>query len=107
MPALVTYGFKVATVNVDPPSLGTGVEGSNAVTVPGVKADDILLAVSPWGVGDDHYTLKRAAITALDTVTLEWSNQNAGTINPAALNMTFVWVPKPKDEVGFPGSANL
>jgi len=104
MPATITYGFKVATVNVNPPSLATIVEGSNVVTVPGVRANDILLSVSPWGVAEDRYILKRAAITAADTVTLEWVNESIATIDPAALDMTFVWLRKPSVEVGFPAA---
>lgn len=102
MPATVTYGLRVATVNVNPPSLATVTEGSNAVTVTGVKSDDILVSVSPWGVADDRYILKRAAITAADTVTLEWANEAGVTADPAALDMTFVWMSKPTVEVGYP-----
>lgn len=102
MSAKVTYELNVATVNVDPPSILTVAEGSVAVTVAGVKSDDILIAVSPWGVGEDRYILKRAAITADDTVTLEFANETAGTIDPAALDMTFVWLRKPTIETGYP-----
>jgi hypothetical protein len=102
MAANVTYGLRVATVSVNPPSLATITEGSVAVTVPGVKSDDVLIAVSPFGVAEDRYILKRAAITAADTVTLEFVNESTGTVDPAALNLTFVWLSKPTVEVGFP-----
>lgn len=105
MAATLEYGVQIATVNVNPPSLATTVEGSNAVTVTGVRSDDILIAVSPWGVAEDRYILKRAAITAADTVTLEWANESAGTLDPAALDMVFVWMRKPTVEVGFPTRA--
>ena len=102
MPAKIKYGLRIATVNVNPPSLATTVEGAVAVTVPGVKSDDILVGVSPFGVAEDRYLLKRAAITGNDTVTLEFVNESAGTLDPAALDITFVWLRKPTVETGFP-----
>jgi hypothetical protein len=102
MAATIEYGLQIATVNVNPPSLTTGTSGGVNVTVTGVRSDDILIAVSPWGLADDRYILQRAAITAADTVALEWSNESAGTVDPAALDMTFVWIRKPSVEAGFP-----
>ena len=102
MPALITYGVRIATVSVDPPSLATATEGAVVVTVPDVRSDDILLAVSPFGVAEDRYILKRAAVTGANAITLEFVNESAGTIDPAALNMTFVTLRKPTVETGFP-----
>lgn len=90
--AFITSGLRAAVVNVDPSSVNTLTETDQAVTVPGIQVGDILLYVGPLPA-DDRYYLRRAAVTAADTVTLSWTNETAGTVNPTAVDLTFVWIP--------------
>ncbi len=100
--AFVSTGLRIVVVNVNPPSLATLTEGDSVVTVTGIRTGDVILAVSPE-VADDRYYLKRAAVTADNQVTLSWTNETAGTVDPAALDLTFVFLPLGSvAKVGFP-----
>jgi hypothetical protein len=101
--ALITSGVRAATVNVNPPSLATTVEGNSDVTVTGIRTGDVIVAVTPNAPTDARYFARRIAVQADDTVRITWANESTGTVDPAAFDMTFVWIPLASaGAVGYP-----
>lgn len=82
---------KTRVVNVDPPSILTIAEGTSVVVVTGIALTDQLIYVGP-APSDARYFLRRATITAVNQVTITWTNESAATIDPAALDMLFAWI---------------
>jgi hypothetical protein len=93
--ALITTGIRAVSVTVDPPSIVTVSESDQAVTVPGIKSGDLVVAVSPGSVSNAGYYIRRAVVSADDTVTITWRNESTGTVDPASLTLTFLFIPLP------------
>lgn len=77
------------TVVFDPASVATITTAEQDVTVKGVKVGDIVLAVNKpsltAGVG-----IVNARVKAADTVSLQFVNPTAGSVDPASETYTFV-----------------
>ena len=67
----------------------TDAVSSLAVTVTGVAATDICLAVQPAAALEAGLVIQSARVTAADTVTVEVSNTSAGTVDGASLTADF------------------
>jgi len=83
-------------VTFDPAAVATITTAEQDVTVTGVKVGDIVLAVNKptltAGVG-----IVNARVKAADTVSLQYVNPTAGSVNPASEVYTIVLV---RPEVG-------
>lgn len=84
------YKMKAYTAAVDPADLASLTKAGTAVTVAGVHAGDIVVAVPPAALEDDLIPAGAIA-SGTDTVTLYLYNASAGAVNGASLTWTF-WV---------------
>jgi phosphoribosylaminoimidazole (AIR) synthetase len=100
--ALISSGLRAVKVSVNPPSIATVAEADLAVTVTGIQTTDVLVAVSPSGPSNAGYYVRRAVVSAADTVTVTFRNESTGTVDPAALDMTFVFIPNNGAVAGYP-----
>ena len=85
----VLTAIKKYTAAVNPASMLTDAVSSLAVTVTGVAATDICLAVQPAAALEAGLVIQSARVTAADTVTVELSNTSAGTVDGASLTADF------------------
>lgn len=93
MSSMIPYGsfLKLLAINVtfDPAAVATITTAEQDVTIPGVKVGDIVIAVNKpsltAGVG-----VCNARVKAADTVSLQFVNPTAGSVNPASEVWTFV-----------------
>jgi hypothetical protein len=76
-------------VTFDPAAVATITTAEQNVTVTGVKVGDIVIAVNKptltAGVG-----IVNARVSAADTVSVQFVNPTAGSVNPASETYTFV-----------------
>lgn len=75
-------------VTYDPASIAANTTAEEAVTVTGVDADDIIIAVTKptltAGVAPVH-----ARVSAANTVQVTWVNATAGAVDPGSETYTF------------------
>lgn len=94
-----TFAF---TTVFDPAAVATITTAEQDVTVKGVKVGDIVLAVNKpsltAGVG-----ICNARVKAADTVSIQFVNPTAGSVDPASETYTFV-IARPEST---PGAFNL
>lgn len=83
-------GIRAARVLWDPTAVATITTAEQTVTVPGVRAGDIVLSVNKptptVGVG-----IAGARVSADNTIAVTFVNPTAGSVNPGAEVYTFVW----------------
>jgi hypothetical protein len=91
--ALFTKGIRAIKVNVNPPSLATVTESDQDVTVPGVQVGDLILGITPSAPTNPGYYARRVAVQAANTVRISWRNESTGTVDPGALDITFLFLP--------------
>jgi hypothetical protein len=93
MSTMIPYGniLKLIAVQVtfDPAAVSTITTAEQDVTVPGVKVGDVVVSVNKpsltAGVG-----ICNARVKAADTVSLQFVNPTAGSVNPASEAYTIV-----------------
>lgn len=83
----VLYKIRKVVASVNPASIAATTKAGTAVTVAGVAAGDIVIAVPPATLEDDLLT--QEAIATTDTVTVYLYNPTAAPIDAAAANWTF------------------
>lgn len=82
-------GVQIYTATVDLAAHSANDSQSDTVTVTGVKADDIILAVIPPSSLDDDVVISHAYVSAANTVVIVSGNVGAGTPNVASGTWTF------------------
>lgn len=82
-------GITKTVVAVNPASLATLTKAGTVVTVPGVAAGDIVIAIPPATLEDDLIPAGAVASGA-DEVTLYLYNASAGSVDGASLSWTFL-----------------
>lgn len=83
------YKVRKVTASVNPASLAAVTKSGTAVTVSGVVAGDLVVAIPPATLEDDLIPAGAVA-TATDEVTLYLYNASAGAVDGAALTWTFL-----------------
>lgn len=81
--------IKKYTAALNPASMATDAVSSLAVTVTGVAATDICLAVQPAAALEAGIVIQSARVSAANTITVELSNTSAGTVDAASANADF------------------
>lgn len=85
----VLHKIRKATVAVNPASLNALTKAGTAVTVAGVAAGDVVVAVPPTNLEDDLVPAG-AVVTNTNEVTIYLYNPSAGAVDGASLNWTLL-----------------
>lgn len=83
----VLKGISMIEATLDPPSLGTGADGSATATVNGAAVGDGVIAFAPY---DMQEIMQNAAVSAANTIEVGFYNTGSGTVNLASGTWRFL-----------------
>lgn len=96
--------FAVA-ITYDPAAVATITTAEHDITVPGVQVGDIVIAVNK-PTHNTGVTLGNARVKAADTVSVQWVNPTAGSVNPGSESYTIV-IARPETPGALPAIVNI
>jgi len=81
--------IKSGTVSVNPANLAANTKAGTAVTISGLAAGDVVIAVPPTDLEDDLVPAG-AVVTNTDELTIYLYNGSGGAVDGAAKNWTYL-----------------
>ena len=81
---------EIGTIDIDPGSLGAGLESEASVTLTGAKVGDLVF-VNPVSLDTDLFP-KGARISATDTLAVLIGNEGSGTVDGASREWHYILV---------------
>ena len=77
----ILKGMSVKYVTINPPSIGTGADGSTTCTFPGAAVGDGVFLIPPYDMQEISHN---GAVSAADTIEVVFYNSGAGTVDLAS-----------------------